>query len=288
MSHNQGGHEQKAVLQKGKQGIFRIIFGRTGVVAILLVAQFLFLCAIFQRLEHYIPYFWVANIILAIAIVEELMNKDENPTVKLTWAVLVMALPVFGLFLYLFTQKEAGHRIRNRQLAEIISESRRYVPDCSELMEHLKEEEPELYSLAWYLKENQNFPVFSNTRVKYFPLGEDKFAEMLVQLEAAKHFIFLEYFIVKEGYMWDRVLEILGKVHHEGYYVKMAAAWAVSVCYVKFPEKTEVFLRKNLLDDFTHNKAIQKIRESYRVSKEDKERLKELRRERVSYESGSK
>ena len=59
----------------------------------------------------------------------------------------------------------------------------------------------------------------------------------------------------------------------------MAAAWAVSVCYVKFPEKTEVFLRKNLLDDFTHNKAIQKIRESYRVSKEDKERLKELRRE---------
>ena len=71
-------------------------------------------------------------------------------------------------------------------------------------------------------------------------------------------------------------------------YVKMAAAWAVSVCYVKFPEKTEVFLRKNLLDDFTHNKAIQKIRESYRVSKEEKERLKELRRERVSYESGSK
>ena len=94
-------------------------------------------------------------------------------------------------------------------------------------------------------------------------------------------------FFINEEYI-DRVLEILGKVHHEGYYVKMAAAWAVSVCYVKFPEKTEVFLRKNLLDDFTHNKAIQKIRESYRVSKEDKERLKELRRERVSYESGSK
>ncbi|HJC11114.1 MAG TPA: DNA alkylation repair protein [Candidatus Blautia merdigallinarum] len=94
-------------------------------------------------------------------------------------------------------------------------------------------------------------------------------------------------FFINEEYI-DQVLEILGKVRHEGYYVKMAAAWAVSVCYVKFPEKTEVFLRKNLLDDFTHNKAIQKIRESYRVSKEEKERLKELRRERVSYESGSK
>ena len=94
-------------------------------------------------------------------------------------------------------------------------------------------------------------------------------------------------FFINEEYI-DQVLEILGKVRHEGYYVNMAAAWAVSVCYVKFPEKTEVFLRKNLLDDFTHNKAIQKIRESYRVSKEEKERLKELRRERVSYESGSK
>ena len=86
----------------------------------------------------------------------------------------------------------------------------------------------------------------------------------------------LDYFI-NEEYI-DRVLEILGQVRHEGYYVKMAAAWAVSICYVKFPEKTEGFLKKDLLDDFTHNKSIQKIRESYRVSKEDKERLKTLRR----------
>ncbi len=86
----------------------------------------------------------------------------------------------------------------------------------------------------------------------------------------------LDYFI-NEEYI-DQVLEILGQVRHEGYYVKMAAAWAVSICYVKFPEKTEGFLKKDLLDDFTHNKSIQKIRESYRVSKEDKERLKTLRR----------
>ena len=60
--------------------------------------------------------------------------------------------------------------------------------------------------------------------------------------------------------------------------MKMAVAWAVSVCYVKFPEKTEKFLLKNTLDDFTHNKAIQKIRESYRVSKEEKERLNQWKR----------
>ena len=65
---------------------------------------------------------------------------------------------------------------------------------------------------------------------------------------------------------------------HIGYYVKMGNAWALSVCYVKFPEKTRAFLEKDTLDDFTHNKAIQKIRESYRVSKEEKEQLTCLKR----------
>lgn len=241
MNHNHSGHEQKAALQKGKQGIFRIIFGRTGVVAVLLIAQVLCLFAIFQRLEQYIPYFWIANTILAVAIVEELINKDENPTVKITWVVLVMALPVFGLFLYLFTQKEAGHRIRNQQVAEIISESRRYVPDCSELMEHLKKEEPELYPVAYYLKENQDFPVFSHTRVKYFPLGEDKFEEMLIQLEAAEHFIFMEYFIVKEGYMWNRILEILERKVKEGVEVRFLydGTCALYLVPYSYPKKLE-------------------------------------------------
>lgn len=87
---------------------------------------------------------------------------------------------------------------------------------------------------------------------------------------------FLDHFI-NEAYI-DRLFVHFSELHHEAYYVRMAVAWAVSVCYVKFPEKTEAFLMEDRLDDFTHNKAIQKIRESYRVSQEDKERLKGLKR----------
>lgn len=76
----------------------------------------------------------------------------------------------------------------------------------------------------------------------------------------------------------DRILAILEGIRHEAYYVKMAAAWALSMCYIKFPQKTEVLLRQNSLDDFTQNKTIQKIRESYRVPKEDKRRLIALKR----------
>ena len=84
-------------------------------------------------------------------------------------------------------------------------------------------------------------------------------------------------FFINETYI-EQVLDVLVQVYHDGYYVKMAVAWAISVCYVKFPEKTEKILEENLLDDFTHNKSIQKIRESYRVTKENKERLQKMRR----------
>ncbi len=86
----------------------------------------------------------------------------------------------------------------------------------------------------------------------------------------------LNYFITET--FVDRVVDILEKLQHEGYYVKMAVAWALSVCYVKFPKKMKLFFKNNELDDFTCNKAIQKIRDSLQVSREEKEMLKGLMR----------
>lgn len=76
----------------------------------------------------------------------------------------------------------------------------------------------------------------------------------------------------------NEIFCICNEIRHEGYYVKMATAWLVSVCYVKFPKQTSHFLEKNEMDDFTHNKSIQKIRESYRVSQEEKEWLNSMKR----------
>lgn len=85
----------------------------------------------------------------------------------------------------------------------------------------------------------------------------------------------LDHFI-NEKYL-ERLFQSFDEIRHEGYYVKMAIAWAVSICYIKFPKQTWEYLEKKTLDDFTHNKAIQKIRESYRVSKEEKAQLLALK-----------
>lgn len=84
-------------------------------------------------------------------------------------------------------------------------------------------------------------------------------------------------FFLKEEYI-DQVLEIYKKIHLDAYYVKMGIAWALSVCYIKYPEKTLPLFQGADLERWTHNKAIQKCRESYRVSKEEKAMLNQLKR----------
>ena len=78
----------------------------------------------------------------------------------------------------------------------------------------------------------------------------------------------MDHFVDEEHI--DEILSICNEIRHDGYYAKMAVAWTLQVCYVKFPEKTRRLLENNSMDDFTHNKAIQKIRESYQVRREEK------------------
>ncbi|MBP1995129.1 DNA alkylation repair protein [Paenibacillus eucommiae] len=89
--------------------------------------------------------------------------------------------------------------------------------------------------------------------------------------------VMLLNFYMEEAYI-SRVLELLDSIKHEGYYVKMAVAWAVSICYVKLPEPTLAYLASNSLDSFTYNKALQKITESFRVDQQTKQMIRSMKR----------
>lgn len=88
--------------------------------------------------------------------------------------------------------------------------------------------------------------------------------------------IILNYYIT-EDYI-NLVLKTLDNIKHDGYYVKMAVAWAISMCFIKFEEKTMAYLKDNSLDDFTYNKSLQKICESLRIDKNTKELIKSMKR----------
>lgn len=89
--------------------------------------------------------------------------------------------------------------------------------------------------------------------------------------------VIMLFHFINEEYI-DQHFAIYDAITHEDYYVKMAVAWAISMCFVKFPEKTMPYLKNNQLDDDTYNKALQKIRESLRVDKETKELIKSMKR----------
>lgn len=91
--------------------------------------------------------------------------------------------------------------------------------------------------------------------------------------------LLLDY-LVNDAYI-RRVIFALDDVEHDGYYAKMAVAWAISVCYVKYPEITLRYLKTSALDDFTYHKALQKITESRRAREGDKPAIRALRRKTV-------
>ncbi len=86
----------------------------------------------------------------------------------------------------------------------------------------------------------------------------------------------LDYYIEEEYIEAD--LEIFNNIKSDKYYVQMAVAWAISICFIKYYDKTIEYMKTANLDKFTYNKAIQKAIESYRITKEQKEILKKMKR----------
>lgn len=209
------------LLKKGQKGIIHAIFSRFGLILLLLVVQVLILFSIFQWFEEFIPHIFGGTILFTALMVIYLLNSQINPTAKITWLIVIMLLPVFGVFLFLYTQSDIGHRVLKKRINQIITNTKENIQQSNDVIQHLKKENPSVAALAHYMNKRGCHPVFENTEVTYFPLGENKFDEMLRQLEAAKHFIFMEYFIVSEGLMWGKVLEILAKKAAEGVDVRI-------------------------------------------------------------------
>ena len=122
---------------------------------------------------------------------------------------------------------------------------------------------------CWRLKKAEREPM--RCFIRPFFRSEAEFEVRFAVVMALSNFVEADYL--------DPLLERLGSVRHEGYYARMGVAWAVSVCFVKFPERTREWLETACpLDDWTYNKALQKIVESLRVTPETKAAVRALKR----------
>lgn len=210
-----------ALLKKGQKGLVHALFSRLGLILILLILQIGVLFGMFAKFQQFLPQFFGGTVLFSLIMVLFLLNSRHDPTAKITWLVIIMLLPVFGALLFLYTQSDVGHRALKKRMNQLISQTKETIPQSEGVMDKLSEENGAVSSLARYIHRSGCYPVYDQTQVTYFPMGENKFEEMLRQLEQAKHFIFMEYFIIDEGLMWGRILEILAKKASEGVDVRI-------------------------------------------------------------------
>ena len=212
---------EMSLLEKSQRGLVKALFGRTGIIVLMLVVQIALLVVVYQQFYDFVPQLYTAMVVISIIAVFYLLNNSIDPSAKITWLIIIIVVPVFGALLLIYTQMDVGHRTLKKSVARTIDSTRDAIPQDHDIMEQLTEESPETAALARYITRSGCYPVFKNTHVTYFPLGADKLMELLNQLEKAEKFIFLEYFIIDEGLMWGSVLDILARKAKEGVEVRV-------------------------------------------------------------------
>lgn len=202
--------------------ILRFLISRVFWFSLLIVVQIGIFAVILFNISSYSTYLYAAFVLFSLIIVIWLVAKDDNPSYKITWIILIMTLPGVGWFFYLkFGNKTLPHRYWEKIAANEAAHPALFTAEEGDTAA-LLEQYPRHRVLTDYIRNISGFPAYGGTQVEYAPLGEDFFRQLMRELPKAKKFIFLEYFILEKGLMWDSVLEIL----------RERAAAGVEVCVI--------------------------------------------------------
>lgn len=201
--------------------LLNLLFSRMAIVGALILVQAAVLILLIWKLSSHFVYVYAGFMILSMIMVIWIVSKKDNPSVKLPWVIIIMLVPIFGgLFYVLFGNTRIPKRQRER-MNDIIHKSKENCPDGTGVLEDLRKEDKHLAMQCQYLYMQSGMPPYKNTTAEYLELGEVKFERMKKELEKAKHFIFMEYFIIEEGKMWDPILDILERKVREGVEVRV-------------------------------------------------------------------
>lgn len=243
----------KKLFQK-LSSVLKFTFSRKAVIFLLMAVQLgLLISSFFWLADVYRIVYWGFTV-LGVVLVIYIVNLDENPAYKIAWIVPILLVPVLMAMMYIFVRLQRGSQIFKKVHQQKITDTEGLLTAPEALTEEIRQTEPELYKIATYMADYGHYSVYKNTSVKYFPTGEEKFAELKVQLEKAEKFIFLEYFIIQEGKMWGEILDILERKVKEGVDVRVLYDGFGS--QMKLPDRYERSLRKKGIKCKIFNKFV--------------------------------
>lgn len=159
---------------------------RIVIVTFLIFLQIMWFVGMFLKVTSYSQYITAAFKILSILVVIYIMNRSDNPSVKLGWIVVILLFPLFGGLLYLTIGGKQPISYLRRKLEPMIEESVRHLKADPEIEQELKEKDGSTASQIYYLEHQSGFPAYKDSKVDYYPSGEDCFKVMAEELRKAK------------------------------------------------------------------------------------------------------
>lgn len=243
-------------------GKFRLLMSKYGFSIIIMLLELFLVFAAFFYFNQLVPNWLSALVIVSLYIgtILAIVNRNMPPESKVTW-LLFAVVPVFGFLLYLMIGERRLSKKEIQQLEKM--DSMKFREDNSyDLRVELKQENKSAFGIVKsLLSMDHNADVYDGTASQYFPLGEEMFEAMLYDLRSAKKFIFLEFYIIDPGLMWNRVLEILVDKVQQGVEVKLL--YDDIGCMATLSGDYTKRLRKMGIDAHKFNKVIPRMTVAY-------------------------
>jgi len=203
------------------QKLIRILFSRVFLVGTAILIQALTLTIVIWKFSNYFVYFYAICTLLSVLAVFGILNGKSNPAYKIAWIIPILVFPIFGgLFYLMFGGKHTSKRSKF-EMEKMNFKMGNSLVRNSEIINQLYEQNKNAANQARYIEKYSAFPVYSNTITEYLTPGEKVFKHMLEELKKAEHYIFLEYFIIQEGIMWNSILDILKEKAKQGVDVRV-------------------------------------------------------------------
>ncbi len=190
--------------------LFKFIFSKPFVISLLAVVQIVLFYLIVISVRGLSPWVYLAMVVLSVAVLLYLFEADSiNPSYKLSWVVFMIVFPVTGaLFYRLFGSNKLTRKERAR-LERSVSRARNATPDNTGEIERITARDRDQGKQATFLSAMAVAPPYGNTSARYYSTGDEYFSDMLDDLEKARETVFIQSFIIEEGYIWNRMVDIL-------------------------------------------------------------------------------
>ena len=202
--------------------LLRFLFSKRFIAIILALFQITLFFVLITRFYTIGPTIYLVMTIISIGVMMYLFERDNvNPSYKLLWVVVMVMLPVSGALFYLLWGDTKLTKKQRREINKIRDNAWKYHDSNDDAIVQLEKHDAGLAKQVRFLNEYAKATPYYNTATKYYPMGEYFFADYIEDLKNAKKSIFMHYFIVDEGYMWNSILEVLKQKVKEGVDVRI-------------------------------------------------------------------